>query len=127
MRVRHRRRLAAGCLVVPRDGCAECLVSGPISRACAQNGHVHGLPAQIHSINFWGRTGGQTSERGRDSAGPHVRAIKDEEGRILVLMTHNTDFGDAFERESNDHRYFLQFAPAGCAFGVNVIIDSMTH
>jgi Domain of unknown function (DUF4159) len=82
---------------------------------------------QIPSINFWGRSG-QTSERGRDSAVPHVRAILEEEGgRIMVLMTHNTDFGDAFEREGDDHAYFLQFAPEGYAFGVNTIIYSMTH
>ena len=36
---------------------------------------------------------------------PHVRAIlDDEDGHIMVLMTHNTDFGDAFEREGDDHR-----------------------
>jgi hypothetical protein len=83
---------------------------------------------QIPSIDFWIGTGGQTSERGRDSAVPHVRAIADEEGgRIMVLMTHNTDFGDAFEREGDDHRYFLEFAPDGYAFGVNTLVYSMTH
>lgn len=82
---------------------------------------------QIPSINFWAATGGQTSERGRDSAVPHVRAIMNEDGRILVLMTHNTDFGDAFEREGDDHRYFLQFAPDGYAFGINALVYAMTH
>jgi hypothetical protein len=82
---------------------------------------------QIPSIGFWASTGGQTSERGADSAVPHVRAITDEDGRIMVLMTHNTDFGDAFEREGDDHRYFLQFAPDGYAFGVNTLVYSMTH
>ena len=82
---------------------------------------------QIPSINFLGRSG-QTSERGRDSAVPHVRAIMGpDDGHIMVLMTHNTDFGDAFEREGDDHAYFLQFAPEGYAFGVNAIVYSMTH
>jgi hypothetical protein len=82
---------------------------------------------QVPSINFWSRSG-ETSERGRDSAVPHVRAILEEDGgRIMVLMTHNTDFGDAFEREGDDHRYFLQFAPEGYAFGVNALVYSMTH
>src|SRR5262245_21854533 len=53
---------------------------------------------QIPSINFWFRTR-QTSERGADSAVPPARAISDAHGNIIVLMTHNTDFGDAFERE----------------------------
>jgi len=83
---------------------------------------------QIPAIDFWGGPGGPTSERGRDSAVPHVRAIvDDEDGHIMVLMTHNTDFGDAFEREGDDHAYFLQFAPEGYAFGVNAIVYSMTH
>lgn len=81
---------------------------------------------QIPSINFWAYSG-QTSERGADSAVPHVRAILDDNGRIMVLMTHNTDFGDAFEREGDDHAYFLKFAPDGYAFGVNAILYSMTH
>jgi hypothetical protein len=58
---------------------------------------------------------------------PHVRAIFDENGRMMVLMTHNTDFGDAFEREGDDHEYFLTFAPEGYAFGVNALLYSMTH
>jgi hypothetical protein len=81
---------------------------------------------QIPSINFWAYSG-QTSERGAESAVPHVRAILDDDGRIMVLMTHNTDFGDAFEREGDDHEYFLKFAPDGYAFGVNAILYSMTH
>ena len=87
---------------------------------------IHHIP-QIPSIGAWGGPGGNTSERGRDSAVPHVRAILDDNGRIMVLMTHNTDFGDAFEREGEDHQYFLAFAPDGYAFGVNAILYSMTH
>ena len=87
---------------------------------------VRSIP-QIPSINFWSGPGGPTSERGRDSAVPHVRAIMDERGRILVLMTHNTDFGDAFEREGDNHEYFLEFAPAGYAFGVNALVYAMSH
>jgi hypothetical protein len=88
---------------------------------------IHRIP-QIPAIDFWGGPGGPTSERGRDSAVPHVRAIvDDEDGHIMVLMTHNTDFGDAFEREGDDHAYFLQFAPEGYAFGVNALVYSMTH
>jgi hypothetical protein len=81
---------------------------------------------QIPSINFWAYSG-QTSERGAESAVPHVRAIMDDDGRIMVLMTHNTDFGDAFEREGDDRRYFLRFAPDGYAFGINTLVYSMTH
>jgi hypothetical protein len=81
---------------------------------------------QIPSIGVWQRYR-TTSERGEASATPHVRAIYDEDGRIMVLMTHNTDFGDAFEREGEDHDYFLHFAPDGYAFGINALVYSMSH
>ena len=81
---------------------------------------------QIPGIAFWSGTGG-TSERGIDSAVPHLRAINDDHGRIMVLMTHNTDFGDAYEREGDDHEYFEKFSVPGYAFGVNVLLYVMTH
>ena len=82
---------------------------------------------QIPSIDFWMGSGGGTSERGRDSATPHARAINDDHGRIMVLMTHNTDFGDSFEREGENRQYFLQFSVPGYAFGVNSLLYAMTH
>ena len=82
---------------------------------------------QIPSINFWFGSGGGTSERGADSAEPHVRAIFDERHRMIVLITHNTDFGDSFEREGDNHEYFLRFAAVGYAFGVNALLYAMTH
>ena len=82
---------------------------------------------QIPSISFWYGTGGGTSERGRDSATPHVRAVSDRDGRVLVVMTHNTDFGDAFEREGDSREYFERFAGAAYAFGVDTLLYSMTH
>jgi Domain of unknown function (DUF4159) len=86
---------------------------------------VDSIP-QIPAIDFWeGRR--STSERGADSAVPHVRAINDGHGRIMVLMTHNTDFGDAYEREGDDHEYFERFSVPGYAFGVNVVLYAMTH
>jgi hypothetical protein len=82
---------------------------------------------QIPSIGFWASTRGGTSERGPLSAVPHVRAISDARGRIMVLMTHNTDFGDSFEEEATDHRYFEQFSVDGYRFGVNALVYAMTH
>jgi len=87
---------------------------------------VRELP-QIPSIGFWIGTRGATSERGYDSAVPHARAILDDHRRIMVLMTFNTDFGDAFERETDDREYFLEFAARGYAFGVNALVYAMTH
>ncbi|HEY3042517.1 MAG TPA: DUF4159 domain-containing protein, partial [Vicinamibacterales bacterium] len=51
---------------------------------------VRELP-QIPSIGFWIGTRGATSER-VDSTVAHTRAIFDDHRRIMVLITHNTDF-----------------------------------
>jgi hypothetical protein len=82
---------------------------------------------QISSINYWAGSGGDTSERGADSAIVHTRAVLDSHGRIMVLMTHNSDFGDAFEREAENPEYFLKFSVPGYQFGINALIYAMTH
>ena len=45
----------------------------------------------------------------------------------MVLMTHNTDISDAWEREGEDPRFFYRFSPNGYAVGINVILYAMTH
>jgi hypothetical protein len=82
---------------------------------------------QIPSIQSWRTNPSETSERGSDSAEPHARAISDRHGNVMVLMTHNTDISDAWEREGEDARYFFSFSPKGYAVGINVILYAMTH
>ncbi len=82
---------------------------------------------QIPSINYWMGSGGDTSEAGPDSVTPHARAIVDSDGRIMVLMTHNTDLGDSWEREGDDPNYFYHFAVDGYALGINIVLYSMSH
>ena len=80
---------------------------------------------QISAIGNWQR--GVLSERGADSAEVHVRAIVDNHDRIMVLITHNTDFGDSYEREGDNPDYFYQMSVPGYAFGINTILYAMTH
>jgi len=82
---------------------------------------------QIPSITAWMNMGGGTSERGADSAEPHARAIFDKHGRMMVFITHNTDFGDAFEREGDDPRYFYTFSVEGYQTGINVLLYALLH
>ncbi len=82
---------------------------------------------QVTNINFWRRMGGDTRERRGDSPYANLRMIADENGRIMIVMTHNTDIGDSWEREGEDHEFFLQFSPAGYSLGVNVLLYAMTH
>jgi len=82
---------------------------------------------QIPSISFWRRSGGDTSERYELSREPHLRGIADEHGRLMVVMTHNTDISDAWEREAEDPRFFFSFSPQGYAVGLDVVLYGMTH
>ena len=43
----------------------------------------------------------------------------------MMLMTHNTDIADAWEREGEDRDYFQHFSPDGYAVGINVLLDIM--
>ena len=86
---------------------------------------VRELP-QIPSINAYFGSGGGTSER-YDSRVAHARGIEDHKGNLMVLITHNTDFGDAFEREGDNREYFDRFAGPGYAVGINVVVYAMTH
>jgi hypothetical protein len=81
---------------------------------------------QIPNIGWYMGTG-TTSERGADSAVAHARGINDSHGRLMVLMTHNTDFGDSWEREGDSPAYFLAVGPRGYAFGINAILYALTH
>jgi hypothetical protein len=81
---------------------------------------------QIPSIVYW-RGSGDTSEQGADSAIPYFRAVRDDDGRIMVAITHNTDIADAFEREGEDPAFFYQFSPKGYALGINVLLHALTH
>ena len=89
--------------------------------------HLDHIP-QITNILYWRRTGGlSTSERQEDSAEVHLRAIRDSKRRIMVLMSHNTDVADSWEREGEDVGFFQQFSPSGYALGIDVLVHVMTH
>jgi hypothetical protein len=83
---------------------------------------------QITNIRFWRSTRGEeTSERGEETREVHFRGIRDHSGRLMVVMTHNTDVGDSWEREGEDPAFFYQFSPNGYALGINVLLHAMTH
>jgi hypothetical protein len=82
---------------------------------------------QVSSIQFWRQSGGGVSERGAESAQVNFRGIADERGRLMVVMAHNTDIPDTWEREGENQEYFDHFSPAGYAIGVNNVLYGMTH
>jgi hypothetical protein len=70
-----------------------------------------------------GRT--RTWERPDDTV-PHVRGISDDKGRLMVLITYNSDLGDAWEW-MDDPEYPSQFTTYAYRMGMNSIIYAMTH
>ena len=99
--------------------------------------HAHSAPGAGETVSFTapttepslylvGSTGNATTTAST-SKGQASTAAADQQGRIMVLMTHNTDISDAFEREGEDPRYFYEFSPNGYALGINIMLYAMTH
>jgi hypothetical protein len=83
---------------------------------------------QIPSLSAFRRMGYEsTSELGAESEYPSMHAIFDENNRPLVLMTHNTDIADGWEREADLEVFFQRFAWQAYAVGVNVMMWIMTR
>lgn len=91
---------------------------------------LYDVPAIWQQSNawFWSANDHEVSERGPDSAEPHLRAILDERDRVIVVMTHNTDIADGWEEEKEENlEYLSQFSAKSYAFGVNVFLYALTH
>ena len=59
---------------------------------------------------------------------PHYKAIFDAKGRMMVIICHNTDLGDGWEREGEDEWYFKTFSePKSYPMGINIVFYAMTH
>lgn len=82
---------------------------------------------QIPSIQSWRRSGGETAELGPSSRNQSMRAIFDENDRLMVLASHNTDIADGWERETAEPEFFYLFSPEAYGLGINVLVWSMTH
>ncbi len=87
---------------------------------------------QVPSVNhyeYWRRTG--VSYEGRRYAGDtaaHCRGIFDKRGRLMIVMMHNTDLGDGWEREGEHEGYFRDFSvKRAYPMGINIVVYAMTH
>jgi hypothetical protein len=102
------------------------MVDVPISDPIFRTQFIVEAMPQIPNIQHW-RFAHDTSEQGADSATPHLSAVRDHDGRIMIVSTHNTDIADAFEREGEDPDYFYHFSPNGYALGVDILLYALTH
>jgi len=82
---------------------------------------------QMASIQTWRRTGGTIERWNENGAPPDVRGIADDHGRIMVVMVHNTDLPDPWEREGEESEYFFKFSPDAYAVGIDMLLYAMTH
>jgi len=83
---------------------------------------------QVPSAYFWMTSGQRTSERGSDSETPHYKGIRDKKGRLMVVVCHNTDLGDGWEREGENEGYFREIsAKKAYPMGINIVVYAMTH
>jgi hypothetical protein len=87
---------------------------------------LHEKP-QIPNIKSWER--GRTYDRlGPGSEEAHYRAVLDDKKRIMILICHNTDLGDGWEREGENEEYFHRFSEKQAyPLGINIIFYAMTH
>ncbi len=59
---------------------------------------------------------------------PHFFGIFDEQDRMMVLLCHNNDLVDGWEREGEDREFFERFSVRqSYPMGVNIITYAMTH
>jgi len=82
---------------------------------------------QMASIMTWRRTGGTIERWNDDGAPPDTRGIADEHGRLMVVMVHNSDLPDGWEREGEDPEYFYRFSPDSYAAAIDIMMYAMTH
>jgi hypothetical protein len=100
----------------------------PIFHAVFDIRHIQNL--QIPNIGLgtasqW--NGGVTWER-HDAEEVHYRAFFDDKQRIMVMICHNTDLGDGWEREGENEYYFKEFSEKKAyPLGINIIFYAMTH
>jgi len=80
---------------------------------------------QIPSVHAYQR--GNRTERW-DAKEPHYRCIKDDSGRLMTVICHNTDLGDGWEQEGADSGYFEEYSePYAYPLGINIVTYAMTH
>lgn len=83
------------------------------------------IPGEPHWPRFV--ASGRTWERS-DAQEVDYRAIYDDKGRMMVIICHNTDLGDGWEREGDNEGYFHQFSEKSAyPLAINIIYYAMTH
>jgi hypothetical protein len=105
--------------VFPDRAIEDLPAEHPLFHTYYDIGHVYQVPA-IDNICRRGRT----SER--DGIEPRVRGIRDDAGRLMVLISWNSDLGDAWEW-AEQPCYPLELSTYAFQLGVNAIVYAMSR
>ena len=83
---------------------------------------------QVPDIRTW-RAGRTVEDHGTPGdTRPHFMAYHDAHNRVVALLCHNNDLGDGWEREGENHDYFMSYSvPWSYPMGINIIVYAMTH
>lgn len=106
--------------VLPEYPIEELSLSHPILHTVYDLDEILQVPNVRNGIYGGGRTWEQ------DGYVPHLRAMSNEQGRILVVINWNTDLGDAWEW-ADDARYPLPYSNFAYKLGVNLLVYGMSH
>jgi len=110
------------------DGMQKVFPDRPIENVPAQDA-VYAMPYEIgERLQVPGpgyMSSGLTYER-VDGVTPHWRGIRDDEGRWMVMISHNIDYGEGWEQADNP-AYPEPFTRQAYEVAVNYLIYTMTH
>ena len=82
-----------------------------------------GTQSQIPGSPYYGITWERP-----DAREPHYRGIFDDHDRLMVVICHNTDLGDGWEREGDNEIFFREFSEKHAyPLGINILFYAMTH
>jgi hypothetical protein len=116
--------------VLPRTRWREVPASHPLFNVVFAIDGMPQIPARsfvdIHSLET-----AESPWAHRPPAGslhtPMMRGYFDDDDRLMVIGTHNTDIADGWEREAYGQWYFERFSTQSYRLAVNVIPYVMTH
>lgn len=112
--------------VFPEREPAELPLDHPIFHCVFDLKEKPQLPSMHHVQRNRGRPN-ESYER-PDAQQVNYRGIFDDKGRMMVIICHNTDLGDGWEREGEDEYYFREYAEKKAyPMGINIVFYAMTH
>ena len=119
------------CLFDAPDGPERERLTLPERTDHVFHGFVPGLaPGQLYGFRVYGPNDPANGLRFNPNkllVDPYARAIANAKREVMVLMTHNTDVSDSWEREGEDPNYFYALSVDGYQVAINVLIYAMTH